>query len=263
MRKLISVLSTLVLTLNLIGQSSEFDSFIVSYAKDHNFNGTILIQNGGQIQYHQSFGYANQQFKVPNSNETKYKIASITKLFTATLILQLYEQGKIDLIKTIQTYLPNYTGEGAEKVTIHQLLNHTSGMVNYDTVKSVESAVKNGPPPIYQKTMTTDEILEQYCSSALVHEPGKVFDYNNSEYIILGKIIEHLYGKPFEQVLKENILQPLKIINSDMLYQFDIIDGLADTFSSGMTLIVLLMIYLFIFKTGTHQVQCIQHRMTY
>ena len=213
----------------MLAQSSNVDNFINFYVKEHNFNGTILIQKNSKISYHKSFGLANIQFNVPNKNETKYKIASITKLFTAVLILQLYEQSKIDLNKTIKTYLPNYKGEGADKVTIRQLLNHTSGMVNIDTITSIESALKNGIP-IYQKPLTSDELLTKYCSDTLVTEPGKVFSYNNAEYMILGKIIEQLYSKTYEQVIKEKILQPLQMKNSGLLYQHNIIPGLADTY---------------------------------
>jgi len=229
MRKIISILSILFITLKLYGQSPKVDSFIVSYVKNHNFNGTILIQNNSKIIYQKSFGFANFQFKIPDNIDTKYKIASITKLFTSVLIMQLYEQGKIDLNKPIKTYLPDYKGEGAEKVLICQLLNHTSGMVNIDTISSIESAVKNGVP-VYQKPCTTDEFLDKYCSDPLLTEPGKVFSYNNAEYIVLGKIIEKLTGKSFENALHDNILQPLKMTNSGLLYQHVILDGLADTY---------------------------------
>ncbi len=206
------------------------DKFIDSYAKEHNFSGTILIQNNSKIGYARSFELANRQLKVPNKNDTKYRIASLTKAFTAVLILRLYEQGKIDLNKPIKTYLPNYAGEGAGKVTIHQLLNHTSGMANIDrNLTSAESAIKNGMPH-YQTPYTTDELLAKFCSEKLVNEPGKVFDYNNADYIVLGKIIEQINGKTYEQVLKEEILQPLKLNDSGMLYQHNILDNLADTY---------------------------------
>lgn len=229
MKLFIFLLVFLNQAIRLFSQSNEVDSFINSYCKEHNFNGTILVQRNGKTGYHKSFGLANIQFNVQNKNETKYKIASITKLFTAVLILQLYEQGKIDLTQTINIYLPNYKGEGADKVTIHQLLNHTSGMVNIDTVTSIESALKYGIP-VYQKPYTPDQLLANFCSDSLITEPGKVFSYNNAEYIILGKIIEKIYSKPFEQVLKENILQPLKMKNSGLLYQHSIVKGLADTY---------------------------------
>jgi len=212
-----------------IAQTAAIDSFINGYAQNNNFNGTVLIQKNGRPVYHKSFGLANIPFRVPDKNETKYRIASITKLFTSVLIMQLQEKGKIDPGQTIRTYLPDYKGEGADKVTVHQLLNHTSGMVNIDTITSMESALKNGLG-VYQRPYTTDELLTKYCSDTLVAEPGKVFNYNNAEYIILGKIIERVTGKMYNEVLKEFILQPLGMTNSGLLYQHQIISGLADTY---------------------------------
>lgn len=205
------------------------DSFINAYVKKHHFSGTILLHQNGKTSYHKSFGLANIQLNVPNNNETKYKIASITKLFTSVLLMQLVEQGKIDLQQPIKTYLPDYTGEGAGKVTIHQLLNHTSGMVNIDTVTSIESALKNGLA-VYQKPYTSGELLAKFCSDTLATEPGKVFSYNNAEYIVLGKIIERVAGKTYEEVLQEKILRPLAMKHSGFLYQHNIITGLADTY---------------------------------
>lgn len=205
------------------------DAFIETYAKEHDFNGSILIQKDGEVRYARSFGQANIPFKVPNTLQTKYRIASITKVFTSVLILQLHEQGKIDLGKTIGTYLPDYAGEGADKVTIHQLLNHTSGIANFDTVKDMETALKSGIP-VYQLPRTSDELLETFSRGKLVNPPGQVFDYNNGDYVVLGKIVERLHGKSYEQVLKERILQPLKLENTGMLHHSDILDGLADTY---------------------------------
>jgi len=229
MKSLIVLFVLIVFAGNLFGQPSTLESFIDSFTLKNNFNGTILVQQASGKKYQKSFGLANFQFKVPNTIETKYKIASITKLFTSVLIMQLAEKGAIDLNKTIDHYLPDYKGEGAGKVTIHQLLNHTSGMANIDTVKSMESALRSGIP-LYQKPRTTDELLSDYCSDKLVNIPGKVFDYNNADYIVLGKIIEKITGKSYEQVVTENILQFLKMKNTGLLYQKDIINNLADTY---------------------------------
>ena len=210
-------------------QAQTLETTIRDYAREHNFNGTILIQRkNGQI-YHQSSGVADRAFNIPVKNDTKFKIASITKAFTAVLILQLYEQGKLDLHATIKAYLPGYTGEGAEQVTIHNLLNHTSGIQNFDTIKSYEEAVKNGMET-YQLPHTTDELLTKYCSGKLVHEVGKVFDYNNADYIILGKVIEKITAKTYEVALKERILDPLGMTESGMLYQRDVVSNLANTY---------------------------------
>lgn len=237
MRKLISILSILALTFKLFGQSPEVDSFMISYVKDHNFSGTILIQKNDQTQYQNSFGLANRQFSIPNTNETKYKIASITKIFTSVLIMQLYEQGKIDLNSPVKTYIPDYSGKGADKITIHHLLNHTSGLP-YIGPKSKEDALDNGMEE-FQMPHTIDDAIKNYYSHDLVNEPGKVFSYNNGEYIILGKIIENIYKKSFEEVLIQQILEPLGMNNSGLLFQYKIIKNLSDSYftmsdSSGL-----------------------------
>jgi len=229
LRATVLLFGALLLGQSLIAQPATTDSFIAAYAKEHHFNGTILVQKDGQISLVRSFGLANIPFEVPNTRQTKYKIASITKLFTSVLILQLQEQGKIDLNKTIGTYLPDYTGEGADKVTLHHLLHHTSGLPNFDTVKDMETALKSGIP-VYQTPYTSDQLLARFCSGKLVKPPGQVFDYNNGDYIVLGKIIERLSGKTYEQVLAERILRPLKMQDTGMLHQGDILKGLADTY---------------------------------
>jgi CubicO group peptidase (beta-lactamase class C family) len=222
-------MAALLLHPSLLAQPATPDAFIEAYAKEHGFNGTILIQKEGEVRFARSFGMANLPFKVPNTRQTKYKIASITKVFTSVLILQLAEQGKIDLGRTIGTYLPGYAGEGAGKVTVHQLLNHTSGLVNFDQVKDMETALKGGLPT-YQTPYTSDQLLEKFCGGKLVGEPGKVFDYNNCDYIVLGKIVERLYGSSYERILAERILKPLKMENTGLLHQSDILEGLADTY---------------------------------
>jgi D-alanyl-D-alanine carboxypeptidase len=204
-------------------------AFVSEYAAAHQFNGTILMASRGQVSYARSFGWANRPFKVPNTNQTRYKIASITKAFTAVLILQLYEQGKLALTSPIKTYLPDYAGEGGATVTIHQLLNHTSGIDNMDKVTTIEDAIRGGVPP-YQAPYTSDQTLSRFASGKLVHAPGTTFDYNNADYVVLGKIIERLYGKPYEQVLQERILAPLNLTSTGTLKQQAIVDGLADTY---------------------------------
>ncbi len=214
----------------LFGQTPDYARFIDDYARDHRFSGTIMIEDKARIRYARSFGYANRQFKAPNTIETKFKIASITKAFTAALILRLYEQRKISLDQTIKTYLPHYKGPAGDKVTIKQLINHTAGMANIDRrITSAESAIKNGFPH-YQTPLTTDQLIAMYCSEKLVNDPGQAFDYNNADYLILGKIIERVSGVSYEQALKKEILQPLGLRDSGMLYQHDVIDNLADTY---------------------------------
>jgi D-alanyl-D-alanine carboxypeptidase len=210
-------------------QGQTLNRTIREYARTHAFSGTILVQKHGKTIYHESFGLADRAFDVPVTNATKFKVASITKVFTSVLILQLVDQGKLDLRAPIRTYLPNYTGEGADKVRIYNLLNHTSGIENFDRIKSYDEAVRNGIES-YQLPHTTDELLTKYSSGKIVGETGKVFDYNNADYVILGKILEKAYGKTFDTILKERILDPLGMTQSGMLYQQEIMPNLAYTY---------------------------------
>ena len=106
---------------------------------------------------------------------------------------------------------------------------NAKGIKNFDQVKSAEEAIKNGIPA-YQTPLTGDQPLAKYCSGPLTSPPGKEFSYNNGDYIILGKIIERLTGKSYEEVLKESILQPSKLADTGVLHQSQIIDGLASTY---------------------------------
>jgi D-alanyl-D-alanine carboxypeptidase len=205
------------------------DPFIAGYVKQHGFSGTIVIQNRGKLSYARSFGFANLALKVPNTPRTRYKIASITKAFTAVLILQLRDAGLLDLGKTIGAYLPGYAGPARDKVTIHQLLDHTSGITNMENVGSTGDPIAHGLP-VYQLPHTSDELLAAFCSGPLVHPPGTAFDYNNGDYVILGKIIEQITGKPYDQVLHQRILDPLHLDSTGVVHQQDIIPELAETY---------------------------------
>jgi len=210
-------------------QAPALRTTIRDYAAKHSFNGTILVEEKSRTIYHESFGVAERAFAVPFTLDTKFKIASITKLFTAVLILQLYEQGKLDLHAPIRRYLPDYAGQGAERVTVHHLLNHTSGIENFDQIKSYEEAVTKGIES-YQLPHTTAELLSKYSSGKLVREVGKEFDYNNADYIILGKIIESITGRSYDETLRQRILGPLQMKASGLLYQQEIVPGLAPTY---------------------------------
>lgn len=194
------------------------DSFI---SKD--FTGTILLAEKNKIKYIRYAGLANRREDIPNSASTRFHIYSITKTFTATLILQLYEQGKIDLDATIATYYPGYKGEAANKVTIRNLLTYSSGRDLLEMRNFLE---------VYSNDLwPLDTFINKFCSGKLVEQPGTRFNYNNGDFIILGKIIEQLYKKPYEAVLKEKILRPLHMDNSGYIHHQDIIRHMAEGYA--------------------------------
>ncbi|HSX62524.1 MAG TPA: serine hydrolase domain-containing protein [Tahibacter sp.] len=205
------------------------DAFITAYAREHRYSGTVLVAERGTISYEQSFGLANRAFGVPNTPDTVYKAASITKAFTAVLVLQLAEQRRLDLDAPFGDYLRAYRGNGARKVTLRQLLNHTSGLPNFDQVTDLKTALAQGIPN-YQRPATSAQLLDGYCSGDLVAEPGARFDYNNCDYIVLGRVLEAASGQTFDALLRERLLEPLKLRHTGLLRQSAIVERLADTY---------------------------------
>lgn len=169
--------------------------------KYRQFNGAALVAENGKVIYKGAFGMANMEWGIPNAPDTKFRLGSITKQFTATLTLQLVEQGKIKLDGKISDYLPDYRKDIGEKVTVHHLLTHTSGIPSYTGQPGFFENVSRNPYKV-------SEFVKKYASGNLEFEPGSKYSYNNSGYFLLGAIIEQVTGKPYEQVLKENILDP-------------------------------------------------------
>jgi D-alanyl-D-alanine carboxypeptidase len=205
------------------------DRAIDDYAGTHEFSGTILVARHGHVLYRKSHGLAERAFSVPATDDTRYRIASITKLFTSVIVLQLAQTGRLDLQAPIRTYLPDYPGGGGDRVTLHQLLNHTSGLAQYDRITSLDQALVEGVEP-YQRPQSAAQLLVRCCSGPLAREPGTAFDYNNADYILLGRIIERVTGIPYAEVLRIRLLSPLGLESSGMADQARIVPRLAPTY---------------------------------
>jgi CubicO group peptidase (beta-lactamase class C family) len=175
--------------------------------KYRQFNGAALVAENGKVVYKGAFGMANMEWNIPNTPDTRFRLGSITKQFTAMLTLQLVEQGKIKLDGKITDYLPDYRKDIGEKVTVHHLLTHTSGIPSYTGQPGFFENVSRNPYKV-------GEFVKKYASGDLEFEPGSKFSYNNSGYFLLGAIIEKVTGKSYEQVLKENILDPAGMKNT-------------------------------------------------
>jgi CubicO group peptidase (beta-lactamase class C family) len=175
--------------------------------KYRQFNGTALVAENGKVIYKGGFGMANMEWAIPNTPDTKFRLGSITKQFTSMLTLQLVEQNKIKLDAKISDYLPDYRKDTGQKVTIHNLLTHTSGIPNYTAQPGFFENVSRNP-------FKVNEFVKKYASGDLEFEPGSKYNYSNSGYFLLGAIIERVTGKTYEQVLQENIFGPLDMKNS-------------------------------------------------
>ena len=188
-------------------KAAKIDEVMATANKYRLFNGSVLVAENGKVIYKKGLGLANMEWNIPNTPDTKFRLGSITKQFTAALILQLVEQGKVKLDGKISDYLPNYRKDIGQKVTVHQLLNHTSGIPSYTSLAGFMNDVS-------RNSYTVDDFVTKYASNDLAFEPGSKFAYNNSGYFLLGAIIEKVTGHPYEKVLKEKIFDPLGMKNS-------------------------------------------------
>jgi len=204
-----ALLAILALQTSALAQdkAARIDEMLSLYQKYGQFNGSALVADNGKVIYKKGLGLANMEWDIPNAPDTKFRLGSITKQFTATLILQLVEQGKIKLDGKLIDYLPEYRKDTGAKVTIHNLLSHTSGIPSYTSLPGFFQNVSRNP-------YTVDEFIKKYASGDLEFEPGTKFVYDNSGYFLLGAIVEKVTGKPYEQVLKENIFDPLGMKNT-------------------------------------------------
>ncbi len=179
------------------------------YISEQDFSGTVLVGVDDAVLYTSVSGLANKETGDQNQIHTKYEIGSVTKQFTATAIMLLYEQGKLAVTDTVEKYFPEYLY--ADRVTVENLLNMTSGIPDYlnDVLYLFEQGELSA-----EDTFTAEELLTILNNRALDFEPGTQYAYSNSNYYLLGDIIEQVSGMPYSQFIRQNILEPLKMQNT-------------------------------------------------
>jgi CubicO group peptidase (beta-lactamase class C family) len=188
-------------------KASKIDELMKVYNGYRQFNGAVLVAENGKIIFKKGYGMANMEWNIPVETDTKFRLGSITKQFTSMLILQLVHEGKIKLEGKLTDYLPDYRKDTGDRITIHQLLNHTSGIPSYTGLPNFSQEISRNP-------YNVSDFVKKYASGDLEFEPGTKFKYNNSGYFLLGAIVERVTGKPYEQALKERILDPLGMKNT-------------------------------------------------
>lgn len=205
-----AVLALLFLTLQTgIAQTKaeKFDALMKQIYENGQFNGSVLVAQNGKVIFKNGYGMANMEWDIPNAPDTKFRLGSITKQFTSMLILQLVQQGKLKLDGKITDYLPDYPKKTGDKITIHHLLTHTSGIPGYTEFPGFFQNMSRNPS-------TPTDFVKQFADSALLFEPGTRWSYSNSAYFLLGVIIEKLTGESYERVLQKNILDPVGMKNT-------------------------------------------------
>jgi CubicO group peptidase (beta-lactamase class C family) len=196
-------------TTNLAAQNKAklIDQLVQSYHDKQAFNGSVLVAKNGNVIFQKGYGAANREWNQPITSATRFRIASLTKQFTAMLVMQLKQMGKLSLEDPITRFLPWYNKRTGDKVTLHHLLTHTSGIPDYTSKPNFFNGIA-------VHRYSPKEFVENYCSDSLQFEPGTKHVYCNSNYYILGAVIESITGKAFSQVLKDQIFDVIGMENS-------------------------------------------------
>ncbi len=187
-------------------ESARVDALLSRYHELGLFNGSALVARDGEVVMAGGYGAASFEWSVPNGAATRHWIGSVTKVFTATIVMRLADQGKLALDSRVADVLPWYRADTASRVTVRQLLSHTSGIPDYMHLPGVGRdgfRQQAGDAPIAVRAFA-----EKWCSADLQWEPGSKWGYSNSGYVILGAIIEQVTGRPFEDALRSLVLEP-------------------------------------------------------
>jgi CubicO group peptidase (beta-lactamase class C family) len=208
----LSLLSFLVTMVSVVGQTTprtqqektksieaEVDAYVKPYLEMGGFSGSILIAKGGKILLKKGYGMANYELGVPNTPDTKFHIASVSKPFTAAAVMLLQERGLLSVSDPLTKFISDYPK--GDKITVHHLLTHTSGIPNVNNYPDYDAKSKFPQTPA--------SLVEMFKNKPLIMQPGDQYNYSNSNYNLLAYIIEKVSGKSYGEFLKENIFQPL------------------------------------------------------
>jgi CubicO group peptidase (beta-lactamase class C family) len=182
------------------------NQYVQAEFKVKEFNGTVLVTQKGKSIYKKAFGMADREWNVSNTENTKFRIGSVTKQFTAACIMQLAEQGKLSVDDKLSKFIPDYPK--GDSITVHMLLNHTSGITNYTDL-----------PEFWPKAilpLSTDSMIALFKNKPLDFSPGTKWNYSNSGFFLLGVIVEKTSGKTFNDYLLDNIIKKLGLKNTLM-----------------------------------------------
>ncbi len=186
----------------------------------------VAVVRDAKVVYAKGFGFADLQNNVPVTPKTVFRLGSVTKQFTATIVMQLVQEGKLSLDSTLGSLLPD-SPKAWSAVTVRQLLSHTGGIPNYTNSPSFVSMIRN--------EVTVDHINDNVISKPLDFAPGSSWSYSNSGYILLGQIIEKVTGNRFANELHKRILDPLGMHETYFVRETEIVKNRASgyTFGSG------------------------------
>ena len=187
------------------GFTQKADEYLKAQVRVNQFSGTVLVAQRGIILLENGYGLANRELNVANTPRTEFRIASVTKTFTATAILLLQEEGRLNVHDLLSKYWPDCP-ESWKAITLQHLLTHTSGIPEYaDAVSWYRSMGQR---------MTEDQVIGLFRNLPLDFKPGTRYQYSNSGYYLLGCVIQRTSGQTYEAYLQQHIFTPLHMANT-------------------------------------------------
>lgn len=217
--------------------SNSLDDIITS----NKYRGTVYVKIGNALEYIGTNGFSDKDKHTKNSTDTCFRIASLTKQFTAVAVMQLVEDGKISLDDTIDQYFPSY--KYGKKITVKNLLTMTSGIKDYinkdgdtDTEAYTESQIDFKVSKKNSAKENKKEIMDWIFDQKLNFEPDEKYMYSNSAYFLLGDIIEQVSKTSYEKYIKENILKPSGMMNTGFESTDKLAVGYQDIYDNAWTL---------------------------
>jgi CubicO group peptidase (beta-lactamase class C family) len=182
--------------------AARMEQVVQSYVKAGTFAGSVIVARGGDVIISKGYGLANVEWRVPSSPAARFKVASLTKQFTAAAILLLEERGRLKIDDLVKTHLPDAPAAW-ERMTLFHLLTHTAGF------PGLQSPPDRRQPPVESADGTVAAFVTALMQRPLESPPGERFNYTNSGYFVLGHLIQQISGQTYETFIRENILAPL------------------------------------------------------
>jgi len=201
---------------------NKVDQYITAYVNMNQFSGSVLIAQNGRILISKGYGMANYEHEVPNNSQTKFRIGSLTKQFTAMAIMMLEEQELLSINDYLKEYMPDYPN--GDKIKIKHLLTHTSGIPDHTELPGF-----NKERRVYQYDVV--KTIEAFKNKPLEFTPGEKFNYSNSGYILLGCIIETVTQMSYEDFVVKHIFKSLNMAHSGYESYREIIKHQANGYS--------------------------------
>lgn len=191
--------------------TSDIDRELTRLQKEGAFNGSVLVARKGKITYRKNVGLADFEHHVPIDSNTTFELASISKTFTALLILQLAESNQLRLDANVSDYIPEFTNSDSGNITIRHLLSHTSGLQDF---VGLNCEFEN---------WSDDRFIQGINKTPVRFKPGTRFEYASSTYILLRLIIERVAHTSYENILENNIFKPCGMIHSGVIHNRKIV----------------------------------------